>query len=651
MKSAKYKSKKFLLPILLLVLTSIISIALINTYITMNMFNTHMKNHIEKTKNIYTQEHKEKVFKEVNFVKDTIEFEITKIEEKVKISLKERVENALSIATYTYNTFKNTHTKEEIKVKISEILSEIKFNDNRGYYFMYDNKTKVLFGHPQKKFIGKDMSTFKDASGQNLMKLDEMALEKNEIAYNKIHFNKPTNETKEFPKITCITRFKPLDLVLGSGEYLDIIKKQTQEHILKRFSQNDYKDKDNYISILDVHNLKGGDNFATVLLNSNRLELIGSKVSTNTKDIKGNKFRKDFLDLVVSKGEGYSKYWYKKPSTDSPALKISYFYLQKDWNWIISSGFYYEDLETQIAIMEELLHVQTSSIIDKTLSLVLILSLIAIIIAAFVSLRIDNTIKEYTNTIIEYEDNKRKHEHLLIQQSKMAAMGEMLANIAHQWRQPLSTISTSATGAKLQKEMDCLSDSQLYDTFTTINNSAQYLSKTIDDFRDFFNPTNNKMSEFKISELFDKTLNIISSQFNAKDIEIIKNIDELTLLSIENELIQVLINILNNAKDALEKVESKRRLIFINVYKNNDEINIEIKDNANGIATDIIDRIFEPYFTTKHKSQGTGIGLYMSEEIVKNHLNGMLTVSNESYIYENINYVGAKFTIKFTTKI
>ena len=651
MKSAKYKSKNFLLPILLLVLTSIISIALINTYITMNMFNTHMKNHIEKTKNIYTQEHKEKVFKEVNFVKDTIEFEITKIEEKVKISLKERVENALSIATYTYNTFKNTHTKEEIKVKISEILSEIKINDNRGYYFMYDNKTKVLFGHPQKKFIGKDMSTFKDASGQNLMKLDEMALEKNEIAYNKIHFNKPTNETKEFPKITCITRFKPLDLVLGSGEYLDIIKKQTQEHILKRFSQNDYKDKDNYISILDVHNLKGGDNFATVLLNSNRLELIGSKVSTNTKDIKGNKFRKDFLDLVVSKGEGYSKYWYKKPSTDSPALKISYFYLQKDWNWIISSGFYYEDLETQIAIMEELLHVQTSSIIDKTLSLVLILSLIAIIIAAFVSLRIDNTIKEYTNTIIEYEDNKRKHENLLIQQSKMAAMGEMLANIAHQWRQPLSTISTSATGAKLQKEMDCLSDSQLYDTFTTINNSAQYLSKTIDDFRDFFNPTNNKMSEFKISELFNKTLNIISSQFNTKDIEIIKNIDELTLLSIENELIQVLINILNNAKDALEKVESKRRLIFINVYKNNDEINIEIKDNANGIATDIIDRIFEPYFTTKHKSQGTGIGLYMSEEIVKNHLNGMLTVSNESYIYENINYVGAKFTIKFTTKI
>ena len=116
MKSAKYKSKKFLLPILLLVLTSIISIALINTYITMNMLNTHMKNHIEKTKNIYTQEHKEKVFKEVNFVKDTIEFEITKIEEKVKISLKERVENALSIATYTYNTFKNTNTKEEIKV-------------------------------------------------------------------------------------------------------------------------------------------------------------------------------------------------------------------------------------------------------------------------------------------------------------------------------------------------------------------------------------------------------------------------------------------------------------------------------------------------------------------------------------------------------
>jgi signal transduction histidine kinase len=233
----------------------------------------------------------------------------------------------------------------------------------------------------------------------------------------------------------------------------------------------------------------------------------------------------------------------------------------------------------------------------------------------------------------------------------LAAMGEMLGNIAHQWRQPLSVISTAATGIKLQKDLNILNDKDLDYAMSSINNSAQYLSKTIDDFRSFFDPKNNKEKEFSLLEMIEKSLSIVSSQFVSKNIEIIKNIEDIKILSSENELIQVILNILNNAKDALNKIENSKKLIFISIYLKNEEIFIEIKDNAGGVDNDIVEKIFDPYFTTKHQSQGTGIGLYMSQNIIKNILNGHLKVSNDTFIYEGVEYIGAKFTISLKYEI
>ena len=134
--------------------------------------------------------------------------------------------------------------------------------------------------------------------------------------------------------------------------------------------------------------------------------------------------------------------------------------------------------------------------------------------------------------------------------------------------------------------------------------------------------------------------------FLNKHIKIVKNIEELTVYSYENELLQVIINILNNAKDELLKIENQEnRVIFMDLYKSQNSLVIKIKDNAGGIKKDIIDRIFEPYFTTKHKSNGTGIGLYMCEEIIVKHLLGEIKVSNEETIYENQKFIGALFEI------
>jgi PAS domain S-box-containing protein len=239
-----------------------------------------------------------------------------------------------------------------------------------------------------------------------------------------------------------------------------------------------------------------------------------------------------------------------------------------------------------------------------------------------------------------------ENEKILIQQSKMAAMGEMLENIAHQWRQPLSIISTSATGIKVKKEINDLDDKFLMDSVNLINNSTQHLSKTIEDFREFFKP-NRKKEEFDLSDVYYRTLLLISSKLNHKDIKLVENISSIKISGFENELVQVLMNLINNSIDALERKKGSK-VVFINIYEKENKAYLQFYDNAGGILKEIISRVFEPYFTTKNQSQGTGIGLYMAEEIITKHMNGKIDVQNVTFEYENETYIGAEFTIQLS---
>jgi PAS domain S-box-containing protein len=254
--------------------------------------------------------------------------------------------------------------------------------------------------------------------------------------------------------------------------------------------------------------------------------------------------------------------------------------------------------------------------------------------------------KIFIISIMDLTEIKEK-DRMLLQQSKLASLGEMIENIAHQWRQPLSTISTVASGLKMQKEMGMeTSQEEDINLLKRLNESAQFLSKTIDDFRSFFKP-NKKRVYFKLQHIYEKTLSIISSKIKKNEIEVIENIEEIELYGLDGELMQVFINLLNNAQDALMSSEVERKLIFVDMYKEDDHhVIIKVKDNAGGIKKEAIDRVFEPYFTTKHQSQGTGIGLYMSQEIIVKHMLGSIDAINETYTYENESYTGANFIIR-----
>ncbi len=229
----------------------------------------------------------------------------------------------------------------------------------------------------------------------------------------------------------------------------------------------------------------------------------------------------------------------------------------------------------------------------------------------------------------------KNRENLLIQQSKMASLGEMIGNIAHQWRQPLSLISTAASGMKLQKEFDQLDDITFNETINNITNTTMFLSQTIDDFQNYLKEDKIK-KEFNVNSSIDKILSMLKGSYKNHDINLILDLSEgLFINSYENELNQALLNILNNAKDALLDIEKTNRYIHIKSYKEAEKIIIEIIDNAGGIKESILNKIFEPYFTTKHKSQGTGLGLYMTHKIITSSMNGEIKITNVSHNFND----------------
>ncbi|ADG92066.1 histidine kinase [Arcobacter nitrofigilis DSM 7299] len=254
---------------------------------------------------------------------------------------------------------------------------------------------------------------------------------------------------------------------------------------------------------------------------------------------------------------------------------------------------------------------------------------------------LDDFNKTLHKKVQEEVKKQREKENLLIQQSKMAALGEMIGNIAHQWRQPISAVSAIMMNIKWTAIAEGMNKKFIDDRMKEANEQLGYMSQTIDDFRNFFKPNKEK-------ELFDldlevrKTYKILKDtlQNNNINFQIFSN-KEIIVFGYPSEFSQVVLNIISNAKDVLIERNTDKPKIEVHILKDEENIYCKITDNAGGIEEEIINKIFEPYFTTK-ESRGTGIGLYISKEIIQKHMNGLLIVKN--------NEVGAEFTISIPKK-
>jgi two-component system C4-dicarboxylate transport sensor histidine kinase DctB len=232
----------------------------------------------------------------------------------------------------------------------------------------------------------------------------------------------------------------------------------------------------------------------------------------------------------------------------------------------------------------------------------------------------------------------RKKDKQLQQQARLAQMGQMISMIAHQWRQPLGAISSTIISiqVKLQTgkfDFDNLKDREglvdfLYKNTEDINNYIHFLSNTIDDFRNLFKP-NRSIELVKIQEPVNKALSVIKEELKSKDIDIILDFKiDCNSHMFTNEIMQVVLNILKNSEDNFLEKNIKSPKIKIEIFDENDYNIIAISDNGGGIKDTIIDKIFDPYFSTKDEKNGTGLGLYMSKIIVEEHNHGKFEVKN-----------------------
>ncbi len=237
--------------------------------------------------------------------------------------------------------------------------------------------------------------------------------------------------------------------------------------------------------------------------------------------------------------------------------------------------------------------------------------------------------REAVEEIADAHKQVEKKDKLMFQQSRFAQMGEMISMIAHQWRQPLNRIGATTATIQFDVFFDKLDKDKLIKYTDDIALQSQHLSDTIDDFRNFFR-IDKEMDVTTFCEQVKSVLNIIGESIQSYGIKLIKDLkykNEFTTYS--NELKHVIINLIKNAEDVLVEKEIQDAYIKIRTYKENNVKVLEISDNGGGVPEDMIDNVFDPYFSTKSKKNGTGLGLYMSKIIIEDHCGGQLLVSND----------------------
>ncbi len=281
--------------------------------------------------------------------------------------------------------------------------------------------------------------------------------------------------------------------------------------------------------------------------------------------------------------------------------------------------------------------------LDKTYQLALVLFIIIFFIIIIFSMldikrerekdealqKVEKINIELEEKIKEAVEENRKKDQAMFQQSRLAQMGEMLSMIAHQWRQPLSAISSTASSLKLKASLGKADKDIVLKKSDDIVKYAKHLSSTIDDFRSFFK-SNKIKADTNLNEIVQSVLNIVKHSLENSGISLETELKcDKIFQSYPNEIKQVLLNLIKNAEDVLKEKDIKDPKIVIKTYEKESMLILEVLDNAGGVPEDIRDKVFDPYFSTKIKKDGTGLGLYMSKIIIEKHCSSKIEVVNK----------------------
>lgn len=620
------------------------------SYIQINNIKIEVEENIQHEINSIFINEKEYLKQNVSVILDYIRHQKEQTLKIAQTRIKDKSILALSIAKNIYNTQKDIYPQETIKKNIIDALRDIKYKindtDSYTYYFIqeyYDDNNiiaKLLPTTPE--FENQNRAFVHDANGKHHI-LDFYKACSNGVGDFVTYYWKKVNDDKNaYPKISYIAYFEPFNWMIGYGEYLDEIEKDIKKDTLNWISDIQHgKNYDYYVAeLLDIN---GGKNFAKILFNpQNQVENENNFLSDDYKDFNNIEYRKIYLEDLRKNKESFIEYTIKNPNSEQYSNKLLYMSLDKDWNWIISQGIFLDEFNKKIENIKSIKDKKIHEIIINGLLISFILAFLISIVIYMISEKLKNMLNNYKHRELE----NSKH---LANQTKMVALTEMMGNIAHQWRQPLSVISTLASGTKTQMEFEIIDRVDIEKNLSNIVEQSQFLSKTIDNFRNF-GTGNQKKDEIYFSEILDKAISLVEPILKDANIKIIKDYElDSKVYGNKDELIQSFFNILNNSKEIfIEKdIVLENRYIFVHTQKIDNLFKIIITDTAGGISQENKAKIFEPYFTTKHKSLGKGLSLALTYRIIVEHHNGKIEVINEEFEYENRKLLGVSFISTF----
>ena len=497
--------------------------------------------------------------------------------------------NYVTIAIETIKTYYIRGNNEQSKQEAIEAIKNMRYGKN-GYFWINDTHPTMII-HPIKPQLnGKDLSKYKDPNGiylfNEMVKVCKTSSHSGLVKYS---WSKPGKD-KPQPKFSYVALFKPWNWIVGTGAYVDDI----DEQVTIMQNKTNIKIRNTIISFIVIALLVM---IAIILI----VNIVISKMIINPLQI----FQKGLLSFFK-----YLK------TTDSNDIKILDINSQDEIGKMANS--INENIKYATIILQKKKELENEL---KSLN-------------ANLEEKIKTTVKQ-----------NLAQERQIIESAKMAQLGEMIGNIAHQWRQPLNMISTVSTGTIARVTMDMLDEKILIEDMEKINKSTIYLSETIDTFRNFLKEKK-VLKKQTIQENIKSAMSIVGTVLKDVGIEFKQDVNyeqPITVTIVSGELPQVIINIINNAKDEILRNKIKNGIISLSLKKENNKAIIIIEDNAGGIPENIMPKIFEPYFTTKEDDHGTGLGLHMSKRIITESLKGNLYAKN--------NEKGAVFYIEIPLEI
>jgi len=608
MKIDKNKLIPKLIIIVPLVLVLAVSLFISTFYI--NKVTSYFEKAKERSISEYIKTKKSESEVWVNQLNIFLDYKNNNIQQLIKDELKLRLDVAHKSAIYIYRKYKNKKSKKDIQQRILDSLSQMDFEDNTNHIFIRSFRGKNILS-ANKKLENVDLLVYNDADGRAIILEEITKVRKRKEGFIRTRFSEGSGVLQEMVKDLGFYGW-----YIGTSVH-EVQQKEKDKHIILQMIKSIPMESSDFMAIYDDKK--------SIYLSPKMRDILGGE-SLN----------------VISKSLTNNDMWHKD-KVDGYFYHSKYF---EPFGWHLVYGFNIFDISKKELQKQRDLEI----LLDQELKFILLGSFLIILLVASISIMLSRSVndifKSYQDEVNARENemkllnksleqrvkkelaNLRKKDRMLIQQSKMADMGDMLSMIAHQWRQPLNQLSFVFMNIDSAHEHKELTTKYLNDKIKEGNSLLEFMSQTIDDFRNYFKP-DQKKELVNVGDVIERGLELMRKPLENSQISIEhKNDCKAESEIYTTEFIQVILNLVKNAKDVLISRDIKEPKIEIVTRCLNNKVIVEVRDNGGGIDSKIIDQIFEPYFTTKDEHNGTGLGLYMSKMIVEEHIGGILSVTN-----------------------